>query len=83
LKQKENAHSASWLTVAELQAADYDQLIEDRRCNRRMPAGYTSGSQTGEGVTQALREFLGREYFEELEKLAQVGAERVVFWFDN
>lgn len=81
-----DAHSASWLSVAELLAFDYDAQCEDRRCSRRMPGGWLDGGQTcepGEGKTQTYREFLGVRFFEDLKALEEEGAERVVFWFDN
>ena len=29
------------------------------------------------------REFLGDGYFDEIKKLQEAGADRIVFWFDN
>lgn len=81
-----DAHTPSWLSVAELQAVDYDQVIEDRRCTRRMANGVLNGGSTcapGEGEKQTLREFLGPWFFKDLDALVAAGAERVVFWFDN
>ena len=80
------AHTESWLTVAELLAVDYEQEIEDRRTTKQRGPGFWSGRETcapGEGHKQTLREFLGRSFFEDLKKLQDAGAERVVFWFDN
>lgn len=81
-----DAHSASWLTVKELSDFDYDARMEDRRVTRRVAAGYYDGGQTcdpGEGQTMTYREFLGSDFFDDIEKLKAAGAERVVFWFDN
>lgn len=81
-----DAHSASWLSVAELLAFDYEAECEDRRCTRRMPGGCISGGETrdpGQGVKQSYREFLGQSFFDDLEALKQEGAERVIFWFDS
>ena len=76
-----DAHTPSWLSVAELQAVDYDQAIEDRRCTRNGNGGSTC--EPGEGEKQTLREFLGPRFFKDLDKLVASGAERIVFWFDN
>ena len=80
------AHSESWLTVAELLCVDYEQEVEDRRTTKELGPGFWSGRETcaaGEGHKQTLREFLGRGFFDDLKKLQDAGAERVVFWFDN
>jgi hypothetical protein len=81
-----DAHSASWVSVAELAAVDYDQTIEDRRCTKQLgPNMWTGGAtcEPGEGKKETLREFLGQGYFTVLKRLQDAGAERVVFWFDN
>ena len=81
-----DAHSASWLSVSELNSFNYDNTCEDRRCTQKVAAGYFDGGQTcdtGEGKTQTFREFLGPYFFKDLEKLNEIGAERIVFWFDN
>ena len=76
-----DAHDASWLSVAELRAVDYEQIVEDRRCTRNGNGGSTC--EPGEGKKQTLREFLGLGFFRGLDALVAAGAERVVFWFDN
>lgn len=76
-----DAHSASWLSVAELAAFDYEAQCEDRRVMRNGDGGCTCNP--GEGIQQTYREFLGREFFEDLQKLQAVGGQRIVFWFDN
>lgn len=81
-----DAHSASWVTVAELMAVDYDQPVEDRRTTKQLgPSLWTGGATCapGEGKTQTLREFLGPAFFVVLKRLQDAGAGRVVFWFDN
>lgn len=81
-----DAHSASWLSLSELLAFDYDTAMEDRRCVRRRPDGVLDGGSTcdpGEGKAVTYREFLGRRFFRDLDRLKSVGADRVVFWFDN
>ena len=75
-----DAHSASWLTLAELLAYDYDQTFWDRRINGRALA------EEGEGVHLPLREFLGEGFFGYLDGLRRLGDPenvRIVFWFDN
>ena len=76
-----DAHSASWLTLAELTAFDYDAPMEDRRVNRNGSGGCTC--EPGEGKKTTYREFLGEKFFEDLASLKAAGAERVIFWFDN
>jgi hypothetical protein len=81
-----DAHSASWVSVAELLAVDYDQLVEDRRTTKQLGPNYWTGGATcapGEGKTQTLREFLGPGFFAVLKRLQDAEAGRVVFWFDN
>ena len=81
-----DAHSASWLTVDELLAVDYEQEVEDRRVTKQLGPNFWTGGATAEpggGKKQTLREFLGQWFFEDLRKLQEAGAERVVFWFDN
>lgn len=81
-----DAHSASWLSVDELAAFDYDAICEDRRVTRQISPNHYDGGCTcypGEGKKQTYREFLGGWFFDDLKKLQEAGAERVVFWFDN
>ena len=81
-----DAHSASWGSVAELAAVDYEQIIEDRRCTKQLGPNFWTGGGTcepGEGKKETLREFLGPGYFAVLKQLQDAGADRVVFWFDN
>lgn len=77
-------HSESWLYVKELLEFDYDQDIEDRRVGRWVTPTFFNGGLTckpGEGRKTTYREFLGLDYFEELESLPPDG--RIVFCFDN
>ena len=76
-----DAHSASWLSVAELLAVDYDQQVEDRRCTRGGDGGCTC--EPGQGELMTLREFLGPCFFASLKQLQDAGADRIVFWFDG
>lgn len=79
-------HSYSWLSVEELLAVDYDQMIEDRRVSRQIAPNVWHGGKTcgpGEGRQEALREFLGDKFMSDLAKLKELGAERIVFGFDS
>lgn len=80
------SHSFSWLSLAELEAVDYDQLIEDRRVTRQVaPNMYYGGTtcQPGEGKQETLREFLGEGFFKDIAELRRIGADRVAFGFDS
>jgi hypothetical protein len=83
-------HSASWLSMQELIEFDYDQMTEDRRCTREVISksglSYLDGGQTcetGEGEAMTYREFLGEYFFHQLDRLKEIGTERIVFYFDN
>lgn len=76
-----DAHTPSWLTVKELSDFDYDQRMEDRRCMRGNDGGCTC--DPGEGILTTYREFFGDGFLLEIQRLGAVGAERIVFWFDN
>jgi hypothetical protein len=71
--------------VSELVDFNYDAPMEDRRVTRQTGPNSWNGGCTcepGEGEQTTFREFLGKAFFEDLEKLKASGAERVVFWFD-
>lgn len=79
-----DAHSATWLLVSELAEFDYDRQVNDRRITRDGDGGVTGIPE--EGSVMTYREFLGRGFMEEIEKLKALGApdrHRVVMWFDN
>jgi hypothetical protein len=82
-------HSFSWLSLAELQAFDYDQSFEDRRCTVQTGPRSWDGAglaKEGEGEATTFREFLGESFFKHLEILKTFGAAddvRVVFGFDS
>lgn len=81
-----DAHSASWLSMAELTAFDYDQMTEDRRVTVQLAPNLWSGGETapeGGGKHMSYRDFLGPAFFADLKALEDCGADRVVFWFDN
>lgn len=76
--------SPSWLSVAELQAVDYDQIVEDRQAALQTGPRSWDGGHTcppGEGEFMTLREFLGRGFFNDLHKAEELGVERIVFGF--
>lgn len=79
-------HSFSWLSVEELLAFDYDQPLEDRRVTRQTAPNLWDGGCTAEpggGKMTTYREFLGESFFRDLDRLKEIGAERVVFGFDS
>lgn len=79
-----DAHSHSWLTLAELLAYDYEQVFWDRRITR--DGNGAALAEEGEGEHLPLREFLGAWFFSELDRLAALGPPedvRIVFWFNS
>lgn len=75
----------SWLSIDELTAFDYDQTFEDRRTTVQTGPNSWDGGRTAEpggGELKTYRAFLGDGFFRELQRLKDLGAERVVFWFD-
>lgn len=77
-------HSTSWLSIAELKAVDYDQVIEDRQVTLQdSPNSWDSGHTcpSGEGETMTLRHFLGEAFFADLYKAEELGVDRIVFGF--
>lgn len=81
-----DGHTHSWLSVDELSAFNYDDEMEDRRVTRQLAPNFFDGGCTAEpggGKTMTYREFLGTEFFRDLEELRANAADRVVFWFDN
>jgi hypothetical protein len=79
-------HSESWLSVAELVAFDYSQTFEDRRCRRQESQGFWNGAADageGNGKQTTFKDFLDGDFFIDLIKLVHLGAERIVFNFDN
>lgn len=81
-----DAHSVSWVSMSELLSIDYDSYIEDRRVMVQLGPNHWTGAATcdqGKGGSLTLREFLGKSFFDSLERLKKSGADRVIFWFDN
>jgi hypothetical protein len=80
------AHTPSWLTIKELSEFDYSAQMEDRRYTKQTGPNSWTGAATcepGQGERMTWGEFLGSDFTGEVEELARLGAERVVFWFDN
>ena len=78
-------HGMSWLSVDELEAFNYDHAFENRRTTAQIAPGYFSGAvvvESGHGKHVTFREFLGEGFFDEIKRLRDAGAERIVFWFD-
>jgi len=82
-----DGHSHSWLSVAELVSFDYDSAMEDRRHTVQTgPRSWNGGAtcEVGQGKKKTtFRKFLGDGFFADLKKLQDMGAERVVFWFES
>ena len=81
-----DAHTPSWLSVAELTTFDYDAIVEDRRYTQRTgPNSFNGGAtcERGQGQFMKWREFLGERFMDELQELKNEGVDRIVFWFDN
>lgn len=78
-------HSCSWLSIEELINFNYDIEIEDRRCVPQIGENMWSSRCTcdpGLGKKTTFRKFLGKLFFEDLKKLQEIGAERIVFCFE-
>lgn len=76
-----DVHSKSWLSMQELLQFDYSQMMEDRRVTRNNNGGCTC--EPGEGQVMTYGEYLGKYFLTELYEWRVMGAERIVFWFDN
>ena len=84
-----DAHSASWLTLEQLLAVNYEETFWNRRVTKQTASNCWNGAalaEEGEGTHETLRDFLGSTFFAHLETLKGLGKPedvRVVFWFDN
>lgn len=81
-----DAHSSSWNSVSTLAKFDYDATMEDLRYTKQIAPNHFDGGATaepGQGKKTTFREFLGDAYFRDMEKLKELEADRIVFWFDN
>ena len=72
----------SWLSVRELQAFDYDATFVGtfRIINEREDGCFLYEYDPAAATTMTSRRFLGPGFFEELDKLAASGADRIVFF---
>lgn len=81
-----DGHSHSWLSVAELSAFNYEAIMEDRRYTQKIGNNFYNGAATcksGEGKPMTYREFLGDSFINDIKELQEIGADRIIFWFDN
>jgi len=84
-----DAHSFTHLTLAELQAFDYAQPVEDRRVTKQIGPNAWDGGATAEpggGKMTTYRDFLDTGFFDELRRLSELGKPedvRVLMFFDN
>lgn len=96
IEQDFNYHSLSHLYLKELLDFDYESTLEDRKESSvfkskdgntvMMGSIFNSTVPKGDGVIKTYREFLGDNFFKELERMKQLGEPgnvRIVFWFDN
>jgi hypothetical protein len=82
-------HSHSWLLLSELLAFDYSKVFWNRRITRQESPNFFNGAalaNEGEGTHETYRDFLGENFFKDLETMKTLGPPeyvRVVFYFDN
>lgn len=76
-----DASSPSYVTVEELLAIDYQQLVENRRWDGTHLRSGTLTCEPGQGETMTLEEYLGPERVAEIRSLPDKGIDRLVFWF--
>jgi hypothetical protein len=71
----DGTHSHTWLSVEQLLDVNYEETIEFKTKDDE-----TKDIIVDEKIT--LRDFLGEEYFTSLQKVKEMGIDRLVFWFD-
>ena len=82
-------HSINVLTLKQLLDYDYEQTFWDRRVTKEVRPGCFDGAalaEEGEGETKKLRDFLGLDFFRDLDVLKSLGGPedvRIIFGFDN
>ena len=82
-------HTINVLTLKQLLDFDYDQTFWDRRVTKEVRPGFFDGAalaEEGEGKTRTLRDFLGPDFFRDLDALNSLSdpeSVRIVFAFDN
>jgi len=87
-KEAEDAgYPCSWLSLADLDAVDYDLKFWDRRVTKEIRPGVfdcAAIADEGEGEQTTLREFLGTCFFDHLAIMRTLGKPqdvRIIFWF--
>lgn len=84
-----DGHTVTWLMLRQLVEFNYDQVFWNRRVTRRLSANALTGAglaEEGEGTRLTVREFLGADFFRDIEIMKTLGSlddVRLVFWFDN
>ncbi len=84
-----NAHSFTYVTLADLLAFDYSKAIEDCRVVEQVGPNAWDGGATvkrGGGKITTYRDFLDGYFFTELDRLSELGHPadvRVLMFFDN
>ena len=88
IRNNMNYHSHSYFTLKELLDFDYDKTFWNRRITRTV--GNTSNgaslAEKGEGNIVSYRDNLGQCYFDDIDKLKELGEPedvRIIFYFDN
>lgn len=85
-RMRGDAHSASWISMEELKEIRPETEVENRRVTGMLPeTRILSGGCTcekGKGKKETLLDFLGDHFFQDVATLEELGAGRVVFWFD-
>ena len=82
-------HSFNSLTLKKLLDFDYDQTFWDRRVTKEVRPGCFDGAalaEEGEGKIRTFRNFLGPDFFRDLDVLKSLGDPenvRIIFAFDN
>lgn len=84
-----DAHSFTYVTLAELLAFDYSKPVEDRRVTKQIaPNAWDGGctAEPGAGKMTTYRDLLDGAFFAELDRLSELGHAadvRVLMFFDN
>lgn len=78
-------HSYTYLMLNELLEFDYDTIMVDHRCTvETSPRFFDGGGYSEEGVKMTYREFLGSDFFDDLDVLRDLGYEvRILIGFDS
>ena len=82
-------HSITYLTLRELVEFDYDKTFQDMRHTEQESQGFFNGATRSKtrGVTITFRDFLGEDFFKDIEKLVErtkdLDSLRLIFGFDS